>query len=196
LNYLVHLYLAGEDPQLQLGGLMGDFVKGPIPTDYPERLALGLQLHRRIDTLAQNSPHTRLSRQRLHSKFGHGRGIIVDIFYDHFLASSWASHSAEPLANYADRVYRLLQASNAELPVELQRVAARMIEDNWLVSYQHRWVVGRALKNIAKRLSRPLPLAEGVTDLAAHDALFRLDFNNFMNEAMDFVKEEFGISVR
>ena len=71
-----------------------------------------------------------------------------------------------------------------------------MIEHNWLVSYQHQWVVGRALKNIAKRLSRPLPLAEGVDDLAAHDALFRQDFKGFMNEATDFVKEEFGVTVR
>ena len=196
MNYLVHLYLAGEDPELQLGGLMGDFVKGPIPADYPERLALGLRLHRRIDSLAQNSPHTRLSRQRLHSKFGHGRGIIVDIFYDHFLASSWADYSSEPLANYADKVYQLLQQRDAELPADLQRVAARMIEHNWLVSYQHRWVVGRALKQIAKRLSRPLPLAEGIDDLAAHDALFRQDFKGFMNEATDFVKEEFGVTVR
>lgn len=175
---------------------MGDFVKGPIPAAYPERLALGLKLHRRIDSLAQNSPDTRLSRQRLHPKFGHGRGIIVDIFYDHFLASSWANHSSEPLENYADRVYRLLQERNTQLPAELQRVAARMIEHNWLVSYQHRWVVGRALKNIAKRLSRPLPLAEGIDDLIAHDALFRQDFMGFMNEAMDFVKEEFDITIR
>jgi len=175
---------------------MGDFVKGPIPADYPERLALGLQLHRRIDSLAQNSPHTRLSRQRLHPKFGHGRGIIVDIFYDHFLALSWADYSSEPLANYADKVYQLLQQRDAELPADLQRVAARMIEHNWLVSYQHRWVVGRALKQIAKRLSRPLPLAEGIDDLAAHAALFRQDFKGFMNEATDFVKEEFGVTVR
>ena len=175
---------------------MGDFVKGPIPADYPELLALGLHLHRRIDSLAQNSPHTRLSRQRLHPKFGHGRGIIVDIFYDHFLASSWANHSSEPLANYAGKVYQLLQQRDAELPADLQRVAARMIEYNWLVSYQHRWVVGRALKQIAKRLSRPLPLAEGINDLAAHDALFRQDFKGFMNEATDFVKEKFGVTAR
>ena len=101
MNYLVHLYLAGTDPELQLGGLMGDFVKGPIPVDLPAGLARGLLLHRHIDSLAQSSPHTRQSRQRLQPKFGHGRGIIVDIFYDHFLASGWAEYSAIPLADYA-----------------------------------------------------------------------------------------------
>ena len=175
---------------------MGDFVKGRIPSDYPEKIALGLHLHRRIDSLAQNSPHTRRSRQRLDPKFGHGRGIIVDIFYDHFLAANWRDYSPVPLESYAADFYTLLQSSHRQLPEGLKQIAPRMIEYNWLVSYQHRWVVGRALKNIAKRLSRPLPLAEGITDLAAHDALFRLDFKGFMNEATDFVKEEFGISVR
>jgi len=192
----VHLYLAGDDADLQLGGLMGDFVKGPIPGDYPEKLAMGLLLHRRIDSLAQISPHTRLSRQRLHPKFGHGRGIIIDIFYDHFLASAWADHSSEPLENYAAKVYQLLQKHHKRLPAGLQRVAPRMIEHNWLVSYQHPRVVGKALQSISQRLSRPLPLTEGVDDLIAHEVALRQDFNGFMIEATDFVKQEFGISPR
>ena len=195
MNYLVHLYLAGEDPELQLGGLMGDFVKGPIPTGYPEKLALGLHLHRRIDTLAQNSLHTRQSRQRLHPKYSHGRGIIVDIFYDHFLASSWHDFSPEPLESYAGKFYRLLQEKHAQLPADLRRIAPHMIEHNWLVSYQHRAVVGKALHRISQRLSRQLPLAEGVEDLVTHEALLRLDFKGFMNQAADFVKDEFGITV-
>jgi acyl carrier protein phosphodiesterase len=68
-----------------------------------------------------------------------------------------------------------------------------MIEYNWLVSYRQRQVVGRALDRIAQRLSRPLPLAEGVNDLAAHEALFLHDFRGFMTEATEFVRDEFGI---
>jgi len=196
LNYLVHLYLAGEDPELQLGSLMGDFVKGRIPAEYPEKMALGLHLHRRIDSLAQNSPHTRQSRQRLHPKYSHGRGIIIDIFYDHFLASSWQDYSRVSLENYAAKFYRLLQTSHNQLPPDLQQVVPRMIEYNWLVSYQQRAVVGRALHKISQRLSRPLPLAEGVADLALHEALFNQDFRGFMTEATEFVKDKFGITVR
>ena len=71
-----------------------------------------------------------------------------------------------------------------------------MIEYNWLVSYQHREVVGKALHRIAQRLSRPLPLAEGVDDLGAHEISLIQDFAGFMNEAKIFVQEEFGITVR
>lgn len=195
MNYLVHLYLSGPEPEIQLGGLMGDFVKGPIPSVYPPKVALGLHLHRRIDSLAQNSPHTRQSRQRLDPKFGHGRGIIVDIFYDHFLAANWLNHSKTPLESYAADIYKLLQASHHQLPQGLQQVATRMIEYNWLVSYQYRDVVGKALHRIAQRLSRPLPLAEGVDDLVTHEVSLMQDFTGFMKEATLFVKEEFGIKV-
>jgi len=30
MNYLAHLFLAPEDEDWQLGGILGDFVKGPI----------------------------------------------------------------------------------------------------------------------------------------------------------------------
>ena len=175
---------------------MGDFVKGPIPADYPERLALGLHLHRRIDSLAQNSPHTRLSRQRLHPKFGHGRGIIVDIFYDHFLASNWTNYSSEPLTNYAAKFYKLLRGNHSRLPTGLQQIAPRMIKHNWLVSYQRQRVVGKALQKISQRLSRPLPLAESVAELIAHESLFHQDFMGFMTEATEFVNQEFGVTLK
>jgi acyl carrier protein phosphodiesterase len=71
-----------------------------------------------------------------------------------------------------------------------------MIEYNWLVSYQQREVVGKALQRIAQRLSRPLPLAEGVDDLVTHEVSLLQDFAAFMKEATVFVKKEFGITVR
>lgn len=196
MNYLVHLYLSGPDPELQLGGLMGDFVKGPIPDHYPPQVALGLQLHRRIDSLAHSSPHTRRSRHRLRPAVGHGRGIVIDIFYDYFLASAWVDFSPEPLADYAAGIYRLLQENHQLLPPNLQRIAPRMIEHNWLASYQHRRVVGRALQRIAERLSKPLPLAESIADLDTHEISLRRDFTAFMAEATNFVENEFAVTIR
>lgn len=195
MNYLVHLYLAGGDPDLQLGGLMGDFVKGPLPAGYPARLATGLLLHRRIDSLAQNSPHTRQSRRRLHPRYGHGRGIIIDIFYDHFLAAAWSDYSRIALDDYAAQVYGLLQSSHDRLPGGLQRVAPQMIAHNWLSSYRHPEVVGKALHRIAQRLSRPLPLGDSIAELAAHGPLFRQDFDNFMREAAAYVREHFAVTL-
>lgn len=192
MNYLVHLYLAGEDPELQLGGLMGDFVKGPIPGHYPETISLGLHLHRRIDSLAQSSPHTRNSRLKLDQKYGHGRGIIVDIFYDHFLAANWEDFHHSPLSTYTRQTYSFLEDRFATLPPGLQKIVPRMIEQDWLSSYQHPEIVGRALLRIAQRLSRPLPLEEATAELNLHQASFMQDFQAFITEAKDFSRQEAG----
>ena len=186
----MHLFLATPDPDHQLGGLMGDFVKGPIPVHYPQGIAQGLRLHRRIDSFSHSNPHTRRSRNRLDAKYGHGRGIIVDIFYDHFLASSWSEYSPEPLEDFADNVYRLLRSNELLLPDDLQQVARRMIEQNWLVAYRDFDVVGKALQRISQRLSRPLPLAEATADLVRSEGLLRSDFREFMKEAGRFASQD------
>ena len=186
----MHLFLAGPGHDHQLGGLMGDFVKGPIPDGYPRGIAQGLHLHRRIDTFSHNNLHTRRSRNRLDPKYGHGRGIIVDIFYDHCLASAWSEFSPEPLEDFAEHVYKLLQTRQHLLPDGLKPVATRMIEQNWLVSYRHFEVVGKALQRISQRLSRPLPLAEATEDLAHNQDLLKSDFREFMQEAAQFARAE------
>lgn len=169
---------------------MGDFVKGSLPQDYPTKITQGLQLHRRIDSFAHNNQHTRRSRQRLTSKYGHGRGIIVDIFYDHFMAEYWSDYSNRTLSSYAEEVYQLLQEKRELLPEELQQIVPRMIKHNWLVSYQYEEVVGRALQRIAQRLSRQLPLEKSLYELIVNKELFRQDFREFMTEATAFANQE------
>ena len=169
---------------------MGDFVKGPIPEAYPRAIAQGLHLHRRIDSFSHSNHHTRRSRNRLDEKYGHGRGIIIDIFYDHFLASSWSGYSPEPLEDFARRIYALLQTHHQTLPDGLKLVVPRMIEYNWLVSYRSFEVVGKALHRISQRLSKPLPLADATEELARHEKCLRSDFREFMKEAVLFARTE------
>lgn len=185
MNYLVHLYLAGDDPELQLGGLMGDFVKGPLDNRDPPGIVAGLRLHRAIDSLAAVSPHCRASRRRLHPRFGHTRAVLVDIFYDHFLAVHWSQYHPRPLPAYAAGVYRLLAAHHSRLPAGLQRIVPRMTELDWLTSYRDRASVNIALQRIATRLSRPTPLGEGASELARCGEELLGDFRGFMIEAQE-----------
>jgi acyl carrier protein phosphodiesterase len=185
MNYLVHLYLSGSDPELRLGGLMGDFVKGALDDRYPPGIIAGLRLHRAIDSLAAISPFCRASRQRLHPRFGHTRAVLVDIFYDHFLAIHWGEFHQQPLHDFATDVYRLLRENRKRLPEGLARIAPRMEELDWLSSYRDRASVNTALQRIAARLSRPTALGEGVVELERCGEELRRDFRGFMNEAQE-----------
>lgn len=184
MNYLVHLYLSDPDPLVRLGNLMGDFVKGRLDkTDYPAGIIKGLRQHRRIDSFSQHSPAVQLSKGRINSSFGYFRGILIDVFYDHFLASNWEQHASGSLEEFATATYRLLEEHHTLLPEGLRNIAPRMIQYNWLVSYREVEVMKRALIRIGQRLSRENPLAEGYGELLRHYDELENDCTQFLAEA-------------
>jgi len=188
VNYLVHLLLADDTPGSLLGNLMGDFVKGRLDDTYPPAIRQGIALHRQVDVFAHHHPAYRRSKMRLAPTYGHGRGIMVDVFYDHFLARNWSRHHPLPLEAFAARVYRLLEEHFPLLPPGLQRVASRMIRHDWLVSYREIDTIGVVLERIAGRLRRPLPLGRGIDDLRRHYAELEEDCEEFLAAARAFVR--------
>lgn len=168
---------------------MGDFVKGPVPTGWPDELNRHLRLHRRIDAYTQQSPSFQQSRRRLDPRFRYARGILVDVFYDHFLACRWRHYSPQPLAEFAQDVYRGLQSCFDLLPVLLQQQLPRMIEHDWLTSYQEPVVVERVLKRLEQRLQHKFPLSEGIVDLHRFQPVLENDFVGFMHEATDMIDD-------
>jgi len=184
LNYLFHLYLSEQTPEGWLGNLMGDFVKGRLDDTYPPAIRRGIELHRRIDSFAHDNPWVRRSIRRLDPSFRHCRGILVDVFYDHFLAANWSRYSAVPLADFARQVYDALETHYQMLPPGLQRIAPRMITHNWLVFYREVDIIEAVLGRLAARLSRPTPLARGSKELHRHYADLEEDFRHFVPEAV------------
>lgn len=185
MNYLFHLYLSGEDPDILTGNFMGDFVKGHLGENYPPRLRRGLELHRRIDSFAQGQPHFTQSRLRLGKEFGLYRGILVDLYYDHFLAATWHDWSAEPLGDYLHRVRQVIERRRTHLPERLQRIVPVIFED-MIPSYREAGGVGSALERMSRRIKRSNPLAGGGMELARHYEALHQDFLGFLPAAREF----------
>ena len=183
MNYLVHLYLSDPDPLCRLGNLMGDFIKGPLGDHWPPPIGRGLRQHRRIDAFAQRHQAFHRSKGRIDPAFGHCRGILVDVFYDHLLARSWDDHADLPLEEFAAAVYRTLEANFNLLPPALQKVAPRMIGHDWLVSYREPSNVARALERLGQRLSRPNLLAGGLPELLTNLPGLSQDCEAFLTDA-------------
>lgn len=190
MNYLVHLYLSPSDPDELLGSLMGDFVKGRLPPGLPPGFRRGIECHRRVDSFAHAHPVIRRSRQRLDSSFGHYRPILIDIFYDHYLARTWERHADRPLPDFAREIYRLLQTNLDRLPPGLQRVAPRMIAHDWLVSYREEETIGLVLERIGERLRRPNPVHLGLAELKRNYREMEGDFEDFLAAAVAFFRKE------
>jgi acyl carrier protein phosphodiesterase len=126
MNFLAHALLAGNDPALIVGGVVGDWIKGPLPGPLPPDLARGVALHRAIDSHAETHPAFQRSRNRVAPDRRRYAGILVDIFYDHLLARDWASLQPMPLAGYCCEVYAHIAARLDELP-ESSRHAMRLM---------------------------------------------------------------------
>jgi acyl carrier protein phosphodiesterase len=188
LNFLAHLYLAEPTPLGLLGGLMGDFVKGPVEGRYPHALARSLVQHRRIDTFTDSHPVVRGSRGRVSPRYRRFAGVLTDMFFDHFLARHWQDYADEPLDAFTARVYRLLDEHHAMLPERLQRIAPYMARGDWLGSYAELESIEEAIDRMGNRLKRGNLLAGGGAELRVQYAAFEGDFRAFFPELVDFAR--------
>ncbi|PLX91061.1 MAG: hypothetical protein C0619_07920 [Desulfuromonas sp.] len=187
MNYLAHLYFSDPEPLAWAGSLMGDFLKGPLPEAVDPLLLKHLQLHRKIDSFAHENPHFQRSCKRVARHYRFGRGILIDVFYDHFLASNWTELSDQPLEDFSQRVYAGLNECQHLMPAGMQNLLPRMARDNWLVSYREESVVETVLCSLERRIRHRLPLARGVEDLQLYRGALEDDFKGFFVEATDFV---------
>lgn len=189
MNFLFHLYLSGDDPDLLTGNLMGDFVKGRIGEEYSEGLRAGMMLHRRIDSFAQDQQLFRRSRNRIDKGYGLWRGVLVDLFYDHFLASEWRQFSDVPLPDYLQEVHRVVEARYQFLPQRLQGVLPLIFEE-WLPSYGEVEGIGKVLQRMALRVRRTNPLAGAEGELVRNYEGVRDDFLGFVPLVQELAREE------
>ena len=187
VNFLFHLYLSGTDPDIITGNLMGDFVKGRIGEEYPARLRAGIMLHRHIDSFAQNHELFRRSRLRIDRKYGLWRGVLVDLYYDHFLAGEWERYSEVPLPVYLLEVRRVVEARYQFLPERMQGVLPMLFEE-WLPSYCEVNGIGRLLERMARRVRRANPLSGAECELVRNYAELREDFREFLPLVREFAE--------
>jgi acyl carrier protein phosphodiesterase len=172
MNFLAHALLAGSLESDQVGGLMGDFIKGPLPAGLPLELASGVALHRAIDSFADRHPAFLASRARISPLRRRVSGVLVDLFYDHLLARDWADHGHGSLDDYARQLYAMLRAHSAAFSENAREVIDLMRRHDWLCGYRNVEAIGRAIDRMAVyRLQRVTTLAGGIEEFRQYRRL-------------------------
>lgn len=182
VNWLAHLHLSEPSPQFRLGNLLPDLVGARELVLLPEDFQRGIRCHHRIDAFTDAHPKFRQSIARLSPRYRRFGGIIVDVFYDHFLAVRWPEHSSVPLRSAVDEFYASFDAYRAELPAAIWPVLERMREQDWLGSYGDLAGVRIALNRIGARLRQPRELGACEPELERDYAGFAEDFAAFYPE--------------
>lgn len=176
MNYLAHIYLSGNQPDITIGNFVADSIKGKQYLSYPSEIQKGILLHRQIDTATDKHPAFRKSTKRLHEKYGHYSGIIVDIFYDHFLAKNWDDYSDTPIEDYIQTFYNLLRNNFGVLPENIQKMAPFMMKGNWLLIYSNLEGIDRVLAGMNRRTKNRSGMHRAGEELRSSYDLFETEF--------------------
>ena len=189
MNFLAHAFLAGDVATDRVGGVLGDFVKGPLPAGLPAGLAAGVALHRAIDSFADRHPAFAASRARISATRRRVGGVLVDLFYDHLLAKEWEKYHPLPLSDYTTQIYTELRIHASELPAQANEIAVSMRRSDWLSSYRDIAHIGDAIDRMSVyRMRRANPLSGGVEEFLADAEGFHTDFIAFLPAALAFAQ--------
>ncbi|MCS6773645.1 MAG: ACP phosphodiesterase [Anaerolineae bacterium] len=188
MNWLAHLFLSEPDPAYRIGNIIADWVKGEARAALPRNLQRGIACHQVIDRFTDAHPIVKQSQARIRPPFRRFAAVLVDVFYDHFLAAEWQHYCATSLLEWTHSVYVQFAQFDGNLPADLRAGLMRMAQEDWLGSYASVSGVSLILARMARRLSRPTPLAQGVTELIAHYNDLRDDFRCFFPELQRHVE--------
>ena len=186
MNFLAHIYLSSDNKLLTIGNFAGDGVRGKNYTRFPIAMQAGIQLHREIDTFTDAHPIVRKSTKRLHKNYSHYSGVIVDIFYDHFLAKNWKTYSSVPLNEYITDFYESLNKNIDILPERFKEMTPIMIEGNWLLSYATIDGIQLVLNGMNRRTKGLSKMNEATNELKEHYLTFENEFTSFFAELIEF----------
>ena len=195
MNYLAHVYLSGDSDEIKIGNFIGDYVKGKSYTLYTPLIQKGILIHRNIDAFTDSHPIIHRSKSHLNPKYHKYSGIIIDIFYDHFLALEWENFSTEPLRGFVYDFYENLVSNFSILPRRVKQFLPIFILNNWLESYLSVDGIGEVLQRMSKRTSLPDYSKFAVHELTRHYDNYRKDFYDYFPELICFVEEKHDIII-
>ena len=188
MNYLAHIYLSYNQPEIEIGNFIADAVKGKKYLNYSKEIQKGILLHRAIDTYTDLHPLVKECKY-IFSSYGLYRSVIVDLIFDHFLAKNWVEYHEMPLEKFTINFYKKLEANFDNLPERVQLFYPYMKTNNWL--YKYRSVAGisdimfqmnRRTQNLSKMNYAVIELVENYTYLEGKFKLFFQDLEAYVKE--------------
>jgi acyl carrier protein phosphodiesterase len=186
VNWLAHAFLSTTDIEFRLGNLFADMIRGRDRAAMSAPFLEGVRHHQAIDAFTDTHRLVFQSRGRIGRRFGHANGILIDIFYDHFLAVDWERYSDEPLSAFTSRVYDEMRAGMHAFPEDAQQAMDQIAKDDRLGIYRQLDGIEDSLRRVSRRLARrigrDLGLERGIEELVDNFDGLHEDFAEFFPE--------------
>lgn len=182
MNWLAHLLLSEPTPAFRVGGILPDLVSMAALEGLPMEFQRGIERHRQVDAFTDAHPIVRRSVQRIQPPLRRFGGILVDIFYDHFLSRDWHLYSDTPLPVFVAECHAAFDATQTHLPPAVFEPLARIRAGNWLISYGDTAGLAQTLQRLGSRIRRPVDFAPAMMMLESDYDSFHADFAAFFPE--------------
>ena len=190
MNFLAHIYLSNENEHIKIGNFIADAIKGNNYKHLPEEIQKGIILHREIDSFTDANEIVRKSKRRLHERYRHYDGVIIDILYDHYLAKNWANYSQTALKEYTQDFYIILTNNYDLLPEKTKHLMPYMIQDDWLYNYSNLDGIERVLQGMNRRTKNKSQMHLAIEDLKINYTSFENDFEEFFKQLINFTNKK------
>ena len=197
MNYLGHLFLSGNNTELMMANLYGDFFKGSHYEVLPEIVEEGVHLHREIDSFIDHHPITRAVLKPLYDLLPKIAPIALDLYFDHLLAKHWSTYHTKQLEEFVADFFEFalnpknqtFEENNFEYPTEYLQLLNIIHSSHWLTRYAKIEGLEFACAGLSQRINFENNLHEGPTIFTENESIIAASFHQYMQEAM----EQFGI---
>lgn len=191
MNYLGHAYLSFNSPQILVGNMISDFVKGKDKFVFSGNILKGIMLHRSIDEFTDTHPATKKAMEVFKPYYRLYSGPIMDVLFDYFLANDSNLFDDSSLKRFSQNVYRQLEDNAVHFPNKFLHMFTYMKTEDWLYNYKYPEGIGKSLYGLVRR----------ATYINESDTAYRLflqhrDFLNecyeiFFKDVKQFAKQKF-----
>jgi acyl carrier protein phosphodiesterase len=193
MNFLAHLYLTRDlSEEIVIGNFIADAVKGKNRySEYPTAVQIGMDIHREIDSFSDFHPKFKEGAALLYPNYGKYAGIIMDIFYDHILASEWNTYHPQPLNEFAFVQYNLIERHFDLLPEFTKYWFTVMKNDNLLSAYAEESGIDDVLQRMDSRTGNVSGMSGAGQELRAFKNQISADFEILFKDLQEHLKLKF-----
>jgi len=193
MNFLAHVFLSGADFDLAVGNLIADKIKGNNINHYPAAIQKGIVLHRAIDTFTDTHPNFKNCVSTLFPTYRHYSRVIVDMYFDHFLAVHWESYHPQSLKDFSSHFYQNLNHFTPRFPEPIQRFIQALVNYNWFEQYETIEGLGLILAQMDRRTRFDSNLVGSMVELIEKYDYFEQQFFNFIQPLIAFSKSKLSL---
>lgn len=191
MNYLAHAYLSFNQPEILVGNMISDFVKGKKKLDYPLKIQVGIQLHRYIDEYTDQHPSTKNIKEFFRADYRLYAGAFADVVYDYFLAlDKNIFPSPNDLLVFSEETYTKLEKNSNWFPLHFSSMFPYMKKQNWLYNYQFEHGIKNSFEGVRRRSLYIEETEKAFLTFLQHKDEMKIQYKPFIEDVKHFAAQQ------